>query len=49
MNSRGPWWLGVIIGVVIGIIGLATGRFPLEAAAVLVIVISVGRFLLVGR
>ena len=49
MNSRGPWWLGAVIGIVLLAAGIAVGRLALEAGGVLVIVVSVGRYLLLGR
>lgn len=49
MNLRGPWWLGAIVGVIILAVGVAIGRMPLIGAGGLILVISGGRFLLVGR
>jgi hypothetical protein len=46
---RGPWWVGVIVGVGIGVVGIVTGRLVLLAACALVIVVSFGRYLIVGR
>lgn len=46
---RGPWWVGVILGIVIGVAGIVTGKLPIVAASALVIVVSFGRYLLVGR
>jgi hypothetical protein len=46
---RGPWWVGVIVGIGIGVVGVVSGRLVLLAVCALVIVVSFGRFLLVGR
>ena len=49
MNLRGPWWLGAILGLIILVVGIALGRLPLVGAGGLILVISGGRFLLLGR
>ncbi len=49
MDLYRAWWLGVVLGVIIGVIGIATDKFPLEATAVLMIVVSGGRYVLLRR
>lgn len=49
MNTYGPWWSGVLIGVIAGLVGIATSTLWLVAAGVLIIVLLGGRRLLLGR
>ena len=49
MNLRGPWWLGAIVGLVVLVVGLMFGRVPLVGAGALILVISGGRAVLLGR
>ncbi len=49
MHVRGPWWLGAIVGLVILVAGIVFGRLPLVGAGGLILVVSAGRAILVGR
>ncbi len=49
MNLRGPWWLGAAIGLIVLVVGVVGGRLPLVGAGALVLLISGGRGLLLGR
>ena len=49
MNLRGPWWLGATIGAIVLVVGIVVGTLPLVGAGGLILLISGGRGLLVGR
>ena len=49
MNLRGPWWLGATIGLIVLVVGIVGGRLPLVGAGGLILLISGGRGLLLGR
>jgi hypothetical protein len=49
LTLRGPWWLGATIGAIVLIVGIVIGTLPLAGAGGLILLISGGRGLLVGR